>query len=178
VPTRCVRAVAENVDPQMPLKRFSRQSVREDGAKSSLPLRRKSEVPESGWVLGQIRPHRPTATCSRSITKSVAGAPGFEPGITRPKPVALPLGHAPSRFFGSRPLARRANRLDQWPRWRAARFAVLPASGPLGNGSACAASKNFAQDPPARCCGPARPRLYTVLFQPKSLVEAECSAAW
>ncbi len=26
----------------------------------------------------------------------VAGAPGFEPGITRPKPVALPLGHAPS----------------------------------------------------------------------------------
>ena len=128
--------------------------------------------------------------CARNSTQSrdkkrfyindlvVAGAPGFEPGITRPKPVALPLGHAPSRFFGSRPLARRANRLDQWPRWRAARFAVLPASGPLGNGSACAASKNFAQDPPARCCGPARPRLYTVLFQPKSLVEAECSAAW
>ena len=25
-----------------------------------------------------------------------AGAPGFEPGITGPKPVALPLGHAPS----------------------------------------------------------------------------------
>src|SRR4029077_16798448 len=24
-----------------------------------------------------------------------AGAPGFEPGITGPKPVALPLGHAP-----------------------------------------------------------------------------------
>src|SRR6478752_7155134 len=26
----------------------------------------------------------------------MAGAPGFEPGITGPKPVALPLGHAPS----------------------------------------------------------------------------------
>src|SRR5438552_1531521 len=25
----------------------------------------------------------------------LAGAPGFEPGITGPKPVALPLGHAP-----------------------------------------------------------------------------------
>src|SRR5690606_4986790 len=29
--------------------------------------------------------------------KCVAGAPGFEPGITEPKSVALPLGHAPSR---------------------------------------------------------------------------------
>src|SRR5262249_40438599 len=27
----------------------------------------------------------------------MAGAPGFEPGITGPKPVALPLGHAPAR---------------------------------------------------------------------------------
>ncbi len=26
----------------------------------------------------------------------LAGAPGFEPGITGPKPVALPLGHAPT----------------------------------------------------------------------------------
>ena len=26
---------------------------------------------------------------------TLAGAPGFEPGITGPKPVALPLGHAP-----------------------------------------------------------------------------------
>ena len=38
---------------------------------------------------------------SRSLRASVvvhrheAGAPGFEPGITGPKPVALPLGHAP-----------------------------------------------------------------------------------
>ena len=26
---------------------------------------------------------------------TLAGAPGFEPGITGPKPVALPLGYAP-----------------------------------------------------------------------------------
>ena len=30
-----------------------------------------------------------------NANKRVAGAPGFEPGITGPKPVALPLGHAP-----------------------------------------------------------------------------------
>src|SRR5581483_4279987 len=29
--------------------------------------------------------------------EKMAGAPGFEPGITGPKPVALPLGHAPGR---------------------------------------------------------------------------------
>src|SRR5262245_14664636 len=28
-------------------------------------------------------------------SEDLAGAPGFEPGITGPKPVALPLGHAP-----------------------------------------------------------------------------------
>ena len=32
-----------------------------------------------------------------AVDREVAGAPGFEPGITGPKPVALPLGHAPSR---------------------------------------------------------------------------------
>ena len=37
----------------------------------------------------------------------VAGAPGFEPGITGPKPVALPLGHAP-RFGGDRDTYRRS----------------------------------------------------------------------
>ena len=29
------------------------------------------------------------------IVGTLAGAPGFEPGITGPKPVALPLGYAP-----------------------------------------------------------------------------------
>ena len=38
----------------------------------------------SGWV-----------TCNRGVV----GAPGFEPGVTGPKPVALPLGHAPAGFL-------------------------------------------------------------------------------
>src|SRR4051794_31957204 len=50
-----------------------------------------------------MRVPRPPAitTAARSSAMGqvmkVAGAPGFEPGITGPKPVALPLGHAPSR---------------------------------------------------------------------------------
>ena len=36
----------------------------------------------------------------------MAGAPGFEPGITGPKPVALPLGHAPAQGKGSLPAHR------------------------------------------------------------------------
>ena len=31
----------------------------------------------------------------RDTVCTLAGAPGFEPGITGPKPVALPLGYAP-----------------------------------------------------------------------------------
>src|SRR5512147_1853175 len=46
------------------------------------------------------------AIAARRDSKSeVAGAPGFEPGITGSKPVALPLGHAPAgriRKAGSR----------------------------------------------------------------------------
>ena len=34
-------------------------------------------------------------------TKTMAGAPGFEPGMTVPKTVALPLGDAPPQDFGS-----------------------------------------------------------------------------
>src|SRR5205085_11208950 len=41
-------------------------------------------------------------TCRCWVVGAGAGAPGFEPGITGPKPVALPLGHAPS---GPRSLA-------------------------------------------------------------------------
>src|SRR5487761_993952 len=48
-----------------------------------------------------MRVPRPPAstTAARSSAMcqlKMAGAPGFEPGITGPKPVALPLGHAPS----------------------------------------------------------------------------------
>jgi hypothetical protein len=36
-------------------------------------------------------------SCERDgdMVDTLAGAPGFEPGITGPKPVALPLGYAP-----------------------------------------------------------------------------------
>src|SRR6478752_5550213 len=45
-------------------------------------------------------PRPPAMTTAASLGESdtvgtLAGAPGFEPGITGPKPVALPLGHAP-----------------------------------------------------------------------------------
>ena len=47
----------------------------------------------------RMRVPRPAAitTAPRVLSLFVtkAGAPGFEPGITGPKPVALPLGHAP-----------------------------------------------------------------------------------
>ena len=53
-------------------------------------------------VSGRSRLPSPPAmtTAASSLRDSVtvgtlAGAPGFEPGITGPKPVALPLGHAP-----------------------------------------------------------------------------------
>ena len=46
-------------------------------------------------------PRPPAMTTAASLGRdsdtvgTLAGAPGFEPGITGPKPVALPLGHAP-----------------------------------------------------------------------------------
>ena len=47
-------------------------------------------------------PSPPAMTTAASLVGivgvvSMAGAPGFEPGITGPKPVALPLGHAPEQ---------------------------------------------------------------------------------
>lgn len=48
---------------------------------------------------------RPTGDTARQVSTdevnglqkiAVAGAPGFEPGITIPKTDALPLGHAPT----------------------------------------------------------------------------------
>ena len=46
-------------------------------------------------------PRPPAITTAASFEResdmvgTLAGAPGFEPGITGPKPVALPLGYAP-----------------------------------------------------------------------------------
>ena len=79
----------------------------------SAPLARAAPItqstirrPSSGWrcfgVALFMRVPRPPAitTAARSFGMGqvkMAGAPGFEPGITGPKPVALPLGHAPPR---------------------------------------------------------------------------------
>jgi len=70
--TRYLAAATGNVDPQMPPKRFSRQSVREYDAKSSLLLGPRFEASKPGQLLREIGPHRPTATCSRSIRQNVA----------------------------------------------------------------------------------------------------------
>jgi hypothetical protein len=51
----------------------------------------------------QMERVRMTNNWSISITYVVAGALGFEPRITGPKPVALPLGHAPIRSRLERP---------------------------------------------------------------------------
>ena len=61
--------------------------------------------PSTGWrcfgTAERIRVPRPaditTAAIGVSVTRteSMAGAPGFEPGIAGPKPAALPLGYAP-----------------------------------------------------------------------------------
>ena len=47
--------------------------------------------------------HHDCSESRRHHESSMAGAPGFEPGITGPKPVALPLGHAPAQGNGSLP---------------------------------------------------------------------------
>jgi hypothetical protein len=70
----------------------------------------------------------------------VAGAPGFEPGITGPKPVALPLGHAPiaSEICPLRTLYAGADA-------RALKYGernLLPASCPGSNGIAFSCGLN------------------------------------
>ena len=47
--------------------------------------------------LGEVRRDRPGRPRRHRFCIELAGAPGFEPGITGPKPNALPLGHAPRR---------------------------------------------------------------------------------
>ncbi len=45
--------------------------------------------------------HQTRRTSLKINERKGLGAPGFEPGITGPKPVALPLGHAPIRCKSS-----------------------------------------------------------------------------
>ena len=62
---------------------------------------RGSDAGASGVAERMRVPRPPAMTTAASLGRdsdtvgTLAGAPGFEPGITGPKPVALPLGHAP-----------------------------------------------------------------------------------
>ena len=116
--------------------RLSGEAITTSGAGSAVAPPRAPSPPSVGRGSGagaSARPsacacpaHRPSPplrvveSVIASVTKT--GAPGFEPGITGPKPVALPLGHAP--WFGRRILpggragGRRARRR---PRARARR---------------------------------------------------------
>ena len=83
-------------------RRADRRRARRTPSITQSTMRR----PRIGWrcfgTSERIRVPRPAAiTTAPSVLSSLdgteAGAPGFEPGITGPKPVALPLGHAPER---------------------------------------------------------------------------------
>jgi hypothetical protein len=69
---RCFPVAAANVDPQMPLERFSRQIARGYDGNSSPLLGPRSEASKSSRFRREIGPYRPTATCSRSIKRNVA----------------------------------------------------------------------------------------------------------
>ena len=115
----------ENVDPQMPPERFSRQGTGEFDETSSLPLQTESVGSKNGRIPRGSRLPRQRPKILQYQLLSVAGAPGFEPGITGSKPGALPLGYAPiSRASKRAPLAFSYI-------WRAA--ALLPVSGPRSN---------------------------------------------
>ena len=63
------------------------------------PTEQRMEVLRCGRAHARAEPGRHDDSSEREFGHgaSMAGAPGFEPGITGPKPVALPLGHAPER---------------------------------------------------------------------------------
>ena len=88
----------------MPPNRFSGQWAREFDEKWSLPLQTESVGSESGRIprVSQLPRQRIKILPYQCV--SVAGAPGFEPGITGSKPDALPLGYAPIRSRNAGPL--------------------------------------------------------------------------
>src|SRR3990170_4462775 len=63
----------------------------------SLPSSPRRRPPFGGALPGFFRTVCRRRGESQKSPELLAGAPGFEPGITGPKPVALPLGHAPIR---------------------------------------------------------------------------------
>ena len=83
-------------------RRAGRRRARAPTSSTQSTMRR----PRIGWrcfgTSERMRVPSPAAmtTAPRVLSPfddTEAGAPGFEPGITGPKPVALPLGHAPLR---------------------------------------------------------------------------------
>lgn len=91
-------------EPRTPCRRRSRPEKRisktpHSAAKRSAWTTNKRAAPAhyTGYISGERRavaPVRAPPTGRRAAP--LAGAPGFEPGITGSKPVALPLGYAPS----------------------------------------------------------------------------------
>ena len=77
---------------------FLSRDAPEFGAELSLPLRTESarHRKQRGFRREIRLPSKRHKIVLYQVL-SVAGAPGFEPGITGPKPVALPLGHAPMK---------------------------------------------------------------------------------
>ena len=108
----------------------------------------------------------------------MAGAPGFEPGITGPKPDALPLGYAPiclkklgppSRF--PPPRLGTAGK-ETWSKARIwLRSAVLPRTTDRGNGACLRQTRPIACARRWACCGPSRGRLYSSLSASRSVAQ-------
>ncbi len=97
----------------------------------------------------RVSPRTSQGLCSVSssmtwVAGAVAGAPGFEPGITGPKPVALPLGHAPTDcgLLQRRDVLYRLGRLP----------ATIPETDRTTRGSGLAAPqwRRYKTAPPAR----------------------------
>ena len=87
----------ENVDPQMPPERRSRKRRPSVPAIASLSLQGRrdgGQIPRKPPEKGRFRETRIFVLYQYL---QLAGAPGFEPGITGSKPDALPLGYAPMR---------------------------------------------------------------------------------
>jgi hypothetical protein len=99
-----------------------------------------------------------------SMSYSVAGALGFEPRITGPKPVALPLGHAPIRSsLGKPPSIYVRTRGRQMLPIDMVSGCLLPASRSLSNAR---------QEPlPLLSCRVLAGRLYTRLFSQRSVAQ-------
>src|SRR6476620_2781315 len=120
--------------------------------------------------------------CSLSTSYSVAGAPGFEPGITGPKPVALPLGHAPMKaIFADRLRLQEANsRRALFPCGQARRTIAARLLGrnvgavPMISPAPKATSRSPAHSPPGQPLLAGQEALVYI----RRSSQTECSAAW